>query len=157
MSPFHRSLVKRITFYLLTNFLFLVGLLLWFIRFGAGEGNRVYAVEFSVGTSMEPVIHDGDLLIISRLGGGSLKPGMIVAFESPEGKRFLHRIIAIKKNGCVITKGDNNPANDEWNFEGKVIREICQIDGILAMNIPKLGHLYNLFQNLLPWNRDKGP
>ena len=149
MSLFHRSLVKRITFHLLSIFLFLVGLFLWFIRFGAGGGNRIYAVEVGIGTSMEPMIQDGDLLIISHLGREILNPGMIVAFETLEGDKILHRIVTIKENGCLITKGDNNPIEDGG--------EVCQIDGILAMNIPKLGHLYNHLQSLIPWNRDKGP
>jgi signal peptidase I len=139
--------VKRIIPHLFLFFLCLNSLFLCFVFFGSGNGNRFYTVERLEGKSMEPTVHDGDLLIISHLGRENLKTGMIVAFETSEGESILHRIVTVKENGCLVTKGDNNLVEDG--------EEICQVNGILIMHIPKLGYFSHCLQRMVSWY--KGP
>jgi signal peptidase I len=123
---------SKIGYSFLIIFLILLDIIPWFMVLGSNEGNRVYAIKLFQGTSMEPTVHEGDLLIISHLDKENLKVGMIIDFEAADGVKVLHRIVAIKENGCFITRGDNNPGNDPG--------EVCQIDGVMITNIPKLGH-----------------
>lgn len=60
----------------------------------------------SIGTSMEPLINQGDKLYVEKLRISQLKIGDIIVFYS--NNNFIgHRIIRINKKR-IITKGDNS-------------------------------------------------
>jgi len=60
------------------------------------------------GTSMAPVIRDGDIITLSPLKGIKLVSGDIVAFLHPEtGKLIIHRLID-ESPDTFLAKGDNS-------------------------------------------------
>jgi signal peptidase len=67
--------------------------------------------------SMEPVIHGGDdIYVLAGWAIGELNVGDIVTYK-PNGDDsaipMLHRIVEIRDNGTIVTKGDANEYVDE--------------------------------------------
>lgn len=63
------------------------------------------------GNSMEPVITDGQDVVVLKKGEGSLKKNDIVLFKRDNGRLVLHRVIAI--DSCKVTlRGDNQWATE---------------------------------------------
>ena len=66
------------------------------------------------GTSMIPTLYEPDLLEIRPYGRARVCPGDVVCFKSPAtGKMVVHRVVAAGSDG-IRTRGDNNPADDDW-------------------------------------------
>ena len=93
-------------------------------------GSTLYSA--TVGTSMEPLFHKGDLAIVRR--GSSYKVGDVVLYESPVLHRpVLHRILVIQ-NGRYYFKGDNNGFVDPgYARPGDLL-------GKLWFHVPRAGH-----------------
>lgn len=79
------------------------------------------------GTSMNPFLKDGDLLLVSKIDINKIKPGDIVIFKNHEiNKLICHRVIKTQNNK-LLTKGDNvftkklEKINKD-QYIGKVIR-----------------------------------
>lgn len=67
--------------------------------------------------SMEPHIHQGDVVLSRALSPTAPTPlGRVVTFKAPLGSArqgdVLHRLVAIKSNGSLVTKGDANARAD---------------------------------------------
>lgn len=75
------------------------------------------------GQSMEPNLHDGDLILMCY--PWMVRTGDVIVFRDPEhGRLIAHRVIAVGEYGCFRTMGDNNHACDPWSVcepEWKVI------------------------------------
>ncbi|HLA81842.1 MAG TPA: signal peptidase I [Thermoleophilia bacterium] len=109
--------------------LFLVVILLGSLFVGYGLiNNRWYHILVIEGGSMEPTLHWGDALVITR-PPDELKPGMIVTM-SVEGKLVTHRVISVDP---LVTKGDANSSPDHWRPEQ------IKVVGVVAFRLPKLG------------------
>ncbi len=92
-------------------------------------GRTVMAVAY--GTSMEPKLHRGDVLILRR--GGPAKVGDVVGYQSPVLNRLVvHRVHRIE-DGKLIFKGDNNDFLDP----GLVPQSAVQ--GHLVVHVPRGG------------------
>ncbi len=74
------------------------------------------------GSSMEPTMHAGDIVMSRRVPASQIEVGQVVAFETPTGapssdrlpRRIAHRVIAIRGEGgklVLTTKGDNADAD----------------------------------------------
>ena len=66
------------------------------------------------GTSMDPAIVQGDLVIVEPANISSIRVGDVVVYRSL-GENIAHRVIAVQNiNGTtsLTVKGDNNPAQD---------------------------------------------
>ena len=72
----------------------------------------------SVGRSMEPTIHEGDILVFRGIEPEAVKVGDIILFQVPEDMRDLlppritHRVTGIRQEAgetLFRTKGDNAP------------------------------------------------
>lgn len=61
------------------------------------------------GASMEPALHAGDLVLVSR---GRVTRGDIALLQRPGQGAVLHRIISVHRDGAVRTRGDANPTPD---------------------------------------------
>jgi SynChlorMet cassette protein ScmC len=69
------------------------------------------------GTSMIPTLCEPDLLEIRPYGSARVRPGDVVCFKSPTtGKMVVHRVVAAGPGG-IRTRGDNNPADDDWALQ----------------------------------------
>ena len=69
------------------------------------------------GTSMEPQMHSGDLVLVMRSSG--YRVGERVAFRIPEGEPaagrvVIHRIVGGSAAAGFAMRGDNRATNDRW-------------------------------------------
>lgn len=94
-------------------------------------GTTSYAV--IVGTSMEPMLHRGDLAVIRE--ESTYRAGDVVLYESPElGSNVLHRIVRVQ-GGRFVLKGDNNDFLDsEQPTEAQLV-------GKLWLSAPQVGRV----------------
>jgi len=77
-------------------------------------GSRLIIVS---GSSMEPTMHTGDLIIVWPASSYTL--GSVVTYRIPdgtpgEGKIVVHRVIGFEGDR-LVTQGDNNAEIDPWN------------------------------------------
>jgi len=94
-------------------------------------GTTSYAV--IVGTSMEPMLHRGDLAVIRE--ESTYRVGDVVLYEAPElGSNVLHRIVRVQ-NGRFVLKGDNN------DFLDSEEPTEAQIVGKLWLSAPQVGRV----------------
>ncbi len=82
----------------------------------------------TAGQSMRPTLRDGDTVEITPACPDSLKPGDIIAVETPDDHPFafiVHRYIDATPDGKLITHGDGNrqpdPPSPPESLIGKVI------------------------------------
>jgi signal peptidase I len=94
-------------------------------------GSTSYAV--IVGTSMEPMLHRGDLAVIRE--EGTYRTGDVVLYEASElGANVLHRIVRVQ-DGRFVLKGDNNDFLDsEQPTEDQIV-------GKLWLSAPQVGRV----------------
>lgn len=62
------------------------------------------------GSSMEPALRSGDVVIVRR--GRPASRGDIVLVRSEGHGPVLHRVVGVAPDGSVVTKGDANWASD---------------------------------------------
>jgi signal peptidase I len=101
-----------------------------FIAYGL-VGNRWYHILAIEGGSMEPTITRGDLIVVTPLES-EIRPGMILTM-GVNGRIVTHRVIAVLPDGSLVTRGDANGLDDDW--QGKPIT----VFGQYAFTIPALG------------------
>ncbi|MBI2127000.1 MAG: signal peptidase I [Thaumarchaeota archaeon] len=102
--------------------------------------------------SMIPALKVGDVIVIK--GGGevkSLQAGDIIVFKNPLNPErvIVHRVFRIVNTddgGGVITKGDNNPTQDNWlvrptHFLGKVLLTVPYIGFAAIWLSPPLNYV----------------
>ena len=86
-----------------------------------------YSVLEVISGSMVPTIKIGDLIVIDT-NVKKYKVNDIVTFYDVNGSFVTHRIIDIKDNNMMITKGDNNNTQDEAismdNIVGRYVKKI---------------------------------
>ena len=107
-------------------------------------------IPFSIQSgSMEPTIMKGDLIVVKQVEDNSnLQKDDIISFFALEEKTKIiktHRIIEVKKNGPMtsyVTKGDNNPVEDEIEVApGDIIGKYTDF------KINKLGSIYDFLNS----------
>lgn len=69
------------------------------------------------GTSMEPSVNAGDLVVVRRQGG--YRVGDVVAYRVPiegsfRGAKILHRIVGGSTGAGFVVRGDNRSSADLW-------------------------------------------
>ncbi len=70
------------------------------------------------GRSMQPLLRDGDLVIVTRKNPEDIRIGEIIVYRTMDGRYIIHRVIGInvyKGKYYYRTKGDNlvtNPVED---------------------------------------------
>jgi signal peptidase len=66
-----------------------------------------------VSGSMEPTISPGDVVVVDP-DPGPLQTGAVVLVRDPSmpAGQVAHRVVAVKGNGNLVTKGDANPTAD---------------------------------------------
>ena len=92
-------------------------------------GSASYAVV--IGSSMEPLLHRGDLAVIRK--NDAYAAGDVVLYDNEElGSKVLHRILR-SEGGRFVVKGDNNGFVDDARPTS------AQVVGRLWISVPKLG------------------
>lgn len=89
----------------------------WFILFRPAWLGGPAAYTIVSGTSMEPTLQNGDLVIMRQTGLYAV--GEIVAFRVPAdepggGNLVIHRIVGGSAEDGFVTQGDNKPGPDPW-------------------------------------------
>lgn len=139
----NRQTWKRWVKNALLNLLTLAAIALWFfvLRPGSLGGPATYIVV--AGTSMQPGMHTGDLVL--SLKQESYQRGDIVTFAVPDGEDgagtlVIHRIVGGNPQDGFITQGDNRDSIDYWRPTPEDIR------GKKFALIPKGGQLLQLLR-----------
>jgi signal peptidase len=94
-----------------------IGLAAWFVALRPTALGGPASYIFVSGTSMEPTLATGDLVVLQR--GDRYAIGDIIAFEVPDGQPgagalVIHRIVGGSADEGFVMRGDNKPAPDEW-------------------------------------------
>jgi signal peptidase I len=98
-------------------FLALIAVAAWFLwPASLGGGTSMIAVQ---GTSMQPTYHTGDLLMVRHNGSPDI--GDVIVYSIPEdepggGNRVVHRIVARRDDGSIVTQGDNRDTPDPFHI-----------------------------------------
>jgi signal peptidase I len=101
---------------------------LWFLAPLQLHGHTGYAIVS--GISMEPHLHDGDLVLIHEQP--SYDVGEVVAYRSPAFGVVLHRVRAVHQDGTYTFRGDNN------SFDDKPVR-VQDLIGARWVRAPRVG------------------
>lgn len=64
-----------------------------------------------VGSSMEPVLPEGTVVVLRRVQFSELESGMDVAYTSARGEQIVHQLVRRTSRGWVA-RGLNNPRED---------------------------------------------
>ena len=146
-----------IIMYAIIVILVLIGciLLAYFIDFKIRDSRieaPLYNAYVIISGSMEPIIKVKDAVIIRRCEESDIKIGDVVTYRSLEdayyGILITHRVVNIEyKDGqkLFITKGDNNETIDRSPIT------FNQIQGKVAMRIPKIGYLKYFLTDYYGW------
>lgn len=92
------------------------------------NGSKVMVVS---GSSMKPILKNGDVVVIKTFAKEALRPGMVCVYRNELGETIIHSVVS---NNPLVLKGANNKVVDP----GKVI--------------DVLGIMYATFYN---WNHEK--
>jgi len=145
----------------------LFGWFIWLRPQALGGGASFIVVS---GTSMEPVYHAGDLVIVER--SDTYRQGDIVAYKIPAGEpaagfQVIHRIIGGDAAQGFLMRGDNTNGPDQWHPQPSDVlgRELVFIPGaarllLLMRNPLLLGALAAAFVTawiMLPGARPRRP
>ena len=100
-----------------------------------------YQTYFVRSGSMEPTIHVGAMVVLTKTDATKLEVGDIITFENPDkpGTLVTHRIVGVENGEAgrtFTTKGDANGSADSW-------RVPAQGDGWrYAFNVPLIGYVF---------------
>jgi signal peptidase len=144
MSFKETSTFRKILGIVIDTLLVILVLSLLFVGYGVGVNNKFYKLLVVTSGSMEPTFAPGDLIMIVRMDPKQAKVGDITTFMTEDGSILTHRIVEIKTNGEVITKGDANKTVDFWNNNWKFVK----VETKYVFNIPKLGYVVSWWQGL---------
>lgn len=94
------------------------------------------------GHSMEPMISDGDAIIITPVSREEIQEGDVITFRQDGGLLITHKVIGFE-NGKIITHGINLPEGDVE------IVEYSDVVGELVFKIPKAGSVIEYLNSSL--------
>ncbi|NPA99320.1 MAG: signal peptidase I [Crenarchaeota archaeon] len=109
------------------------------------------------GYSMFPVLRMGDIVFSYKCPPQDIHVGDIIIYRGIDGRLIIHRVIKIiVRDGeyYYVTKGDNNPIEDYFEFTGpgipysRVVGKVFDINGAV-FKIPYLGYVSIWFHNLI--------
>ena len=142
--PFkEKTTSQKILGILLDTLLVIVILSLLFVGYGVGVNNRFYKLLVVTSGSMTPTFAPGDLIFITKMDPKDAKVGNIVTFQTKDGQLLTHRIVEIKSDGEIVTKGDANNSIDTWSNGWKLGR----VEMKYIFTIPKLGYPISWLQS----------
>ena len=146
-----------IVMYAIIVILILIGIILlaYFIDFKIRDSRieaPLYSAYVIVSGSMEPIIKVRDAVVVRRCEIDDIKIGDVVTYRSLDesfyGILITHRVVNIEENNgekIFITKGDNNETIDRSPVS------FNQIQGKVAMRIPKIGYLKTFLTSHEGW------
>lgn len=120
----------------------LTSILIWMMFVIVFRNNMPLVVVLS--NSMEPDFVRGDLLLVSGPPWGDIFPtGQICSYNvKTSAIPIVHRMIEthiVGQNKLVLTKGDNNPAPDNWLYSGEQFYVNEEVETKIIAVLPCLG------------------
>jgi hypothetical protein len=82
------------------------------------------------GSSMLPLIRDGDLLTVQPVDWVELKVGQVIFYQTAGKKCIAHRLIKIEVRDqmrLLTTRGDSSPASEEQISEDQALGQVVEI------------------------------
>jgi len=81
---------------------------------------RLLGVEYFVvrGRSMEPALHDGDLVLVSACSSAEIRSGDVVTWRAGRRTAVTHRVVSVR-GGTFTTRGDANGSQDGAKRRGR--------------------------------------
>jgi hypothetical protein len=109
------------------------------------------------GTSMWPVVREGEVVEVLPLAGGGVREGDVVLAEGSAGL-YLHRVLRLQGDR-VLLKGDANPLPDGWVPVGALLGRLARRpwDRPLALAAPWLGPWLSRAARVRRWFFDRPP
>ena len=112
----------------------LVLLSAFWVVFAPTVAGGSFSYVFTAGNSMEPVFHQGDLVLLRAVERYGI--GEIVAFQDPVQGAILHRIRS-REGNRFITRGDNRQSDDAFqatdsDIIGHVVGHVSGVGRVLA-------------------------
>jgi len=103
------------------------------------------------GSSMLPLLREGDIVIVLKCGPGDIRVGDVIVFRTQTGRLVVHRVVGVKvgEDGTYyyVTQGDNNAFPDFQHFERglgvpywRVVGKVASVNDFV-FKVPYLGHL----------------
>ena len=95
------------------------------------------------GTSMEPRLHTGDLVVTLRRGDYTVGDAVVYTAEI-DGRvagNVVHRIIAINPDGTFVLQGDNKDYRDPWDVPQD------WMNGEVVIMIPKAYYVLSIWRH----------
>ena len=132
-----RSIRRLLDVALIGLVLFVLGLVVA-VNLGPGLGHQLVVIR---GGSMEPAVHLGSVVDVTKVKASDLRPGDIVTLKEPNEVVVTHRITRVVQlpDGLYIeTKGDANPTVDP------VLVPASAVTGRVGTTVPGLGYLIYL-------------
>ncbi|MYL69927.1 signal peptidase I [Halobacillus litoralis] len=90
----------------------------------------------ATGTSMYPLIREGDVCRFVPLDCENLKKGDILLYQSNHGQLTAHRLIH-KAGDAYLFKGDSNLGKDDWVYSDQLLGKmlyICKSYKVIHLN-----------------------
>jgi signal peptidase len=137
MKTAARSIRRLLDVALIGLVIFVLGLVLA-VNLGPSLGHQLVVIR---GGSMEPAIHLGSVIDVSKVKATDLKPGDIVTLKESNDVVVTHRITRVVQlpDGLYIeTKGDANATVDP------VLVPASAVTGRVDASVPGLGYLVYL-------------
>jgi signal peptidase I len=87
------------------------------------------------GASMAPAVSPGDVVLLQR--DARIRPGTIVLAHGTraDGQDVMHRVVAVRPDGSLTTRGDANPGADTAPVPA------AQVGGAVRMVVPGAGRI----------------
>jgi signal peptidase I len=87
------------------------------------------------GGSMQPAIMRGDVVIVRPAGPSAFRPGAVVTFPDANrpGALVTHRVVEVRDDGMLVTKGDANGDRDAQPVAPSAVR------GRAVLRVPFIG------------------
>lgn len=123
----HRPVLRRPRGRDLPLLLAIGGFVAWFVLLGPSAIGGPATYVFVSGTSMEPTLQTGDLVVVRS--AEAYASGDIIAFLVPEGNPaaggfVIHRIVGGSSTEGFTTQGDNRLDIDSWRaMSGDIVGE----------------------------------
>lgn len=83
------------------------------------------------GSSMHPMVRDGDALLINPLGDAGARIGEIVLCTAGNGIVLVHRVLRRRRGedgSAYLVQGDQSPMPDGWIPEAQVHGRLVEIE-----------------------------
>jgi len=93
---------------------------------GCGKSLRFKAQ----GVSMQPLVRDGDVLLIKPVNPATIRPGEIVLFQSQRERVIVHRVLRKRVNHtgvAFLVQGDQAAQPDGWISQDHIFGRLVEI------------------------------